>query len=414
MSDRYSVSPTALLLASLLPAAPLLAQEEATVEERLTKLEEENARLKSQMDAVSGELERFEFRDIIPVIGDSVFGLGPAASKVYSKDQGFSIGGYGEMVYEDPAGSSTATADYLRNIIYVGYKFDERWVFNSEIEIEHADEIFVEFAYLEYLQSDAFNVRTGMLLMPMGFINEMHEPTTFRGSSRPETETRIIPSTWRENGVGVLGDVGEFSYKFYVVNGLDAAGFSETGIRGGRQKGSKALAEDLAAVARADWNSDFGLNLGVSGYYGDSGQGQSGLADATTMILDAHLQYQWQGLRVRGLYAMADLDDTEAVSATNGTVVGEEMRGWYLEAGYDLMSAFAPDSGQAVIPFVRYEELDTHASVADSLVADPAQEDEVTTLGVDWLPIPNIVFKASYQDFDTATDSFQVSLGYVF
>lgn len=403
----------ALLALTVLPCAPLLAQDDS-VEARLDKLERENVELRGQIDAISGQLETVEFRDIIAPVGESVFGMGPAASKVYGADSGLSIGGYGEALYTAYAGDKGDTFDFVRNVLYVGYKFDNRWVFNSEIEVEHADEIFLEFAYLEYLAQEEFNLRAGMLLMPMGHVNEMHEPTTYRGPSRPATEQRIIPSTWRENGVGLLGDVGQMSYKLYVTNGMDASGFSESGLRGGRQKGSKAKASDLAATARLDWNSHFGLNLGLSGYHGDSGQGGAGLADGTTTILDAHAQYQWRGLRLRGLYAMAEVDDTALISATNMKVVGEELQGWYLEAGYDLASALAPDSGQAVIPFVRYEELDTHAKVAAPNVADPAQDERVTTLGVDWLPIPNIVFKAAYLDNDRAKDSLQLSLGYVF
>ncbi len=392
---------------------PLFAQDNS-VESRLDKLEQENGVLRDQVDSMSGQLESFEFRDIIPPIGDSFAGMGPAASKIYSKESGLSIGGYGEMVYESPSGPDPARADFLRNIIYLGYKFDERWVFNSEIEIEHADEIYLEFAYLEYLQSEAMSVRAGMLLIPMGIINEMHEPTTYRGSARPETERRIIPTTWRENGVGLLGSSGDFSYKFYVTSGLNAEGFDADGLRGGRQKGSKALSQDLAATARVDWALDNGLDLGLSGYYGDSGQDQAGLSDAPTAIYEAHAQYQWRGLRCRGLFAMADVGDTVEISNTVGSTVAEEMEGWYLEAGYDIISDLAPESGQSVIPFVRYEEVDTQASVAAGLTPDPIQDDTIVTMGVDWKPIDNIVFKASYQDFDKTPDSLQFSLGYVF
>lgn len=410
MNSSHSRALACLCLPCLVPNA----WAQGTIEERLTRLEEENAELRQQMGAVGGQLEQFEFRDIMPPVGESVFGLGPGASKVYAKESGLSIGGYGEAIFSDFAGSKTSTADFVRNIIYVGYKFDDKWVFNSEIEIEHADEIFLEFAYLEYLQSDAFNFRAGLLLMPMGFVNEMHEPTTFRGPTRPETERRIIPSTWRENGAGILGGSGNFSYKLYVTSGLDAAGFDEDGLRGGRQKGSRALTEDVAVTARVDYSADCGLDFGLSGYYGDSGQGQAGLADATTSIFDAHLQYEYEGLRIRGLYAMAEVDDTVQVSATNGAVVGEEMDGWYIEAGYDVASAIDPESGHAVTPFVRYEQLDTHASVDPSLTADPMQDETITTMGIDWQPISNIVFKAAYQDFDQGTDALQLSLGYVF
>ncbi|MFT7669311.1 MAG: hypothetical protein ACI8X5_002011 [Planctomycetota bacterium] len=407
---RLSLTLGAALFAPLSQA--LLAQD--TIEERLDKLEKENKELRNQMDAVSGELEIFEFRDIIPKVGESVSGLGPAASKVYQKESGLSIGGYGEMVYTDYSGSKTSTADFVRNVLYIGYKFDDKWVFNSEIEVEHADEIFLEFAYLEYMHNDAFNFRTGMLLMPMGLHNEMHEPTTYRGPGRPETERRIIPSTWRENGLGVLGDVGDFSYKFYIVNGMDASGFDEKGLRGGRQKGSKALAEDLAAVARFDWNSDFGLFAGFSAYYGDSGQEQAGYASSGTTIYDLHAQYSVGALRLRGLYAMSDLEDADAISMTNGNKVASEMDGWYLEAGYDIASAINPDSTHSVIPFVRYEEINTQAKMPAGLTADPFYDEKITTMGIDWKPIANIVLKAAYLDYDNDDDSMQLSMGYVF
>src|SRR5690606_5504586 len=118
-----------------------------------------------------------------------------------------------------------------------------------EIEFEHAStgqggEVSVEFAYLDYLATPHLGVRAGMVLVPMGFVNELHEPTTFLGTTRPLTESTIIPTTWRENGAGVFGDIGDFSYRAYVINGLDAVGggssraggFSAAGLRGGRQK----------------------------------------------------------------------------------------------------------------------------------------------------------------------------------
>jgi hypothetical protein len=404
---------TALSASAALLSTPVMAQGDS-VEERLDRMEQENAVLRGQIDALATQLETVEFREIIPPVGDSAHGMGPAASKIYSAQSGLSIGGYGEAVYTAYAGDKTDTMDFVRNVLYVGYKFDDKWVFNSEIEVEHADEIWLEFAYLEYLAQESLNVRAGMLLMPMGFVNEMHEPTTYRGPSRPETERRIIPSTWRENGAGILGDAGDLSYKFYVTNGMDASGFSDAGLRGGRQKGSKAKASDLAAVARLDWACDNGLNLGLSGYYGDSGQGEDGLGNGTTTIFELHAQYQWQGLRLRGLHALATVDDSAQISAANGSVVGEEMTGWYLEAGYDVASALSPDCGQGVIPYIRYEQVDTHAKVAAPNLADPLQDERVTTMGIDWLPISNIVFKVAYLDYDQAVDSLQISLGYVF
>ena len=130
-----------------------------SAEERIKRLEE-------QVVALTEEAERNKYGDIFTPIEGSVHGLGPAASKVYQKDQGLSIGGYGEAIYTDYDDEKVDTADFLRAILYFGYKFNDKWVLNTEIEIEHADEIFLEFGYLDYLHSDAVNFRAGLVLIP--------------------------------------------------------------------------------------------------------------------------------------------------------------------------------------------------------------------------------------------------------
>jgi hypothetical protein len=141
----------------------------------------------------------------------SILGFGPAAAKVYKIQQGVSIGGYGEVLYEnfaaerenDTASGVTDQFDALRAIVYVGYKFNDRLLFNSELEWEHGTtsqggEASIEFAYLDYMLTPNFGFRGGLLLPPMGLVNELHEPPIFLGTTRPATEQAIIPSTWRE------------------------------------------------------------------------------------------------------------------------------------------------------------------------------------------------------------------------
>ena len=215
------------------------------------KVEDENAELKRRVQALTDDFEGFILPDVVPSIGDhGIYGLGPAASKIYQQEQGLSIGGYGEAIYSNEQGG-TSTFDFLRGVLYFGYRFNEDWIFNSEIEFEHAStgengEVSLEFAYLDRLLEEQYNLRMGLLLLPVGFLNELHEPTTFLSAQRPDTERLLLPSTWRENGAGLFGDVGPFSYRLYAVNGLDATGFTDQGIRGGRQDGSQALAEDIA------------------------------------------------------------------------------------------------------------------------------------------------------------------------
>lgn len=363
-------------------------------------------------------------------------GFGPAASKVYRQDQGVSLGGYGELRYQgfsstrDDGSRSGAIDEFdlLRSILYVGYKFDDKWIFNSEIEWEHAStstggSVSVEFAYLDYLWKPEMGFRAGLVLVPMGFVNELHEPTTFLGARRPETERRIIPSTWRENGFGIFGDFGDFSYRTYVVNGLEGGNFDEGGLRGGRQKGGEALANDLAWVGRLDWSPRPGLLLGASAYVGDSGQGledAAGVIGARTTILEGHFEWQGSGWSTRALWAQADVDDADRLNALAGAGptegVAESLSGGYVQVGYDVLTRRAGRMGFE--PFVRYEVLDTQDDVAPGFVANPSQDREILTLGFSFRPIDQLVFKVDWQDWDDdagrGRDQWNFGLGYIF
>lgn len=397
------------------------------------------AEIERQLGILAEEVENMKIgEEVIEVSRESSMpGLAPAASKVYRKDQGLSIGGYGEVLLEvfddekddgSPSGK-TDTFDMLRGIVYFGYKFNERFVFNSEIEFEHGStskkgSASVEFAYIDYLYRPELNFRGGLLLTPMGLVNELHEPTTFLGAKRPETERRIIPTTWRENGFGLHGELGGFTYRSYLMNGLDGSGFSASGLRGGRQKGSKAKAEDFAWVGRVDWTDTPGLIAGLSAYVGDSGQGltadDGSSIDVPTTIWEAHVDWRFRGLELRGLYARSELDDVAALNDALGyegsASVGEEMEGYYLQAGWDL---FARRQGsQSLIPYVRWENVDTQKKVPDGYERSGSTDTEIFTLGLAYQPIEQIIIKVDYQDIEnaagTGVDQVNVALGYIF
>lgn len=390
-----------------------------------------------RMEILAVEIEKLKIGEQAPIADVARLGLGPAASKVYGVSRGVSIGGYGELLYENfdskredgSASGATDQLDLLRAVVYFGYKFDDRFLFNSEIEFEHASteddgEVSVEFAYLDYLWRDEINLRAGLVLLPMGLVNELHEPTTFLSSERPETERRILPSTWRENGVGLYGDLGPFSYRSYVVNGLDARGFAASGLRDGRQDGSKAKAQDFAWVGRLDYVATPGLLVGASGYLGKSGQDlvnlSGGSIDVGTSIVEGHLDWRWRGLRLRALGAQARVDDAAELNDASGLVgaqsVGETMTGQYFEAGYDLLARRG--KAASLVPFARWESLDTQHAVPAGFTRDPASETTIYTLGLAYQPIPQLILKLDYQDrSDEArlgVSQFNAALGYVF
>lgn len=405
-----------LLLAAAFPR-PAAAQQDLA--QRVGELERKNAELETKLEALAGEQENLLLGGLVPPAGAARYGLGPSASKVYSVGEGLSLGGYGEALYERRSGSGNDELDFLRLVLYLGYRFDEHWVLNSEIEYEHAgEEVGVEFATLDYLWREALNFRAGLLLIPMGFVNELHEPPTFLSARRSEVERRILPSTWRENGVGVFGDAGPLSFRAYLVNGFDATGFTDAGLRGGRQNGSEALAEDLALVGRVDWTATPGLLAGGSLYFGDAGQDQPGLGSTGVAIGELHAEWRAEGLWLRGLVAMAEVDDVAELNAANGLAgadsVGEELAGHYLEAGYDLCSLLGTSAPHALSPYARYEAVDTQAEVPSGFAADPANDFDLVTLGLNWRPRSNLVFKLEYQDHEQAEDGWNLAMGFSF
>jgi hypothetical protein len=397
--------------------------------------------LERQIGLLAREIERLRMGEAAaPAAEKPVHGLGPAASKVYQVRQGVSIGGYGELIYQNfdpekddgsPSGK-TDTLDLSRAVFYFGYKWNDRILFNSEIEFEHATtgegdeekgEVSVEFAYLDFLVRKGFNARAGLVLLPVGFINELHEPTAFHGVLRPEVERLILPSTWRENGAGVFGEVGKVSYRAYLLAGLDAAGFSAgEGLREGRQGGSKSAAKDFALAARLDLTGVPSLLAGVAAYAGGSGQGRiSGNARVT--LVDAHVQYQWRGLELRGLWTGVAIDDVAGIDAAAGVApgspdsVGERLRGWYGQAAWDLLS-LRKGAAASLTPFVRCESLDTQDRVPTGYVRNPANDRRLLTVGLSWKPIPQVVVKADYQDArdgaDGGVNQFNLGLGWIF
>ena len=386
------------------------------------------AEIQRKLDVLATEIEKLRSGEPeIEVTETKAKGLGlsPSAASIYRKQKGMSFAGYGEMLYENFASRNQAGAtqnrgaqlDFLRAVLYAGYRFSNKFVFNSEIELEHANEISVEFAYVDYLAHPAFNVRAGMMLVPMGLTNEFHEPNVLLGARRTETESRLIPSTWRENGVGILGAAGKFTYRAYAINGLNAGGFSADGLRGGRQKGARARATDPAFVGRLDFAPIPGAFVGGSVYTGGSAQNQfqidGRILEVQTTIGEIHGQLQMRGFDVRALFAQADLDDVaelnRARSLTGLSSVAEVMRGGYAQFGYNVLSQFR--EGMAVTPYYRFEKLNTQK-------ADPARDGRFHTFGVEFRPINNIVVKSDYQVLrnraNTGLNQFNIVLGYSF
>lgn len=428
---------TFLLALLIFPSGGVLSEdltrsELKSLKERIQALEEQLQQQKEETSTLAEVVSDQKISEVIPEKAElkSEYGFGPAASSVYRVKQGLSIGAYGEGYYRnfvnDRADRTKSQSDFHRLVTYLGYKFNDRILFNSEIEFEHgttsaiggedgddSGSVSVEFAYLDFFLRDEVNVRAGLLLVPMGFINEWHEPATFHGILRPEIERTLLPSTWRENGFGLFGNINDsLEYRSYLITGLRADRFSSSGIRSGRQSGNHSLAEDFAWVTRLDFSPEMapGLLVGGSLYLGDSSQGEE-FADESrsvqTTIYELHTQYHYAGFEMRALGTWTDLKDADWLSGANGETVGDKMSGYYVETAYDVLPVFVPNTSQYLAPFVRYETFDTQDSVPAGFVRNIAREKEIVTMGLSYRPIPNVAVKADYRSIKLTGDTSQ-------
>jgi hypothetical protein len=263
-----------------------------------------------------------------------------------------------------------------------------------------------------------------MVVVPLGFINELHEPPIFLGSRRPAVEQRIIPTTWHEVGLGLFGEAGGLQWRGYAVAGLKAAGFTAEGIKEGRQQGSESLANDIALAGRLDLVRVPGLLVGGSVFTGNSGQGAEAGGKkirGRVTLFDVHAQYEQRGLQARVLYVRSSIEDVPLINAANGfraeESVGSRQYGFYAEVGYDLMS-LKPSGPWAVIPFVRHERLNPQDRVPAGFEKDPGLDQKIWTAGVSVKPLTGVAFKIDYQWLSnkarTGANQLNLAVGFLF
>ena len=358
-----------------------------------------------------------------------------------------SLGGYGEFVFRAPSrraqnGDATGLkkqTDLQRFVLYAGYKFNDWILFNSEFEVEHAGtgqgdekrgEIGVEQAYLEARPWKQFGARAGHVIVPLGLVNEIHEPTAFHGVNRPSVETLIIPSTWHQNGIGVFGEVGPVSYRSYALESLIAVksadpasdGFTASkGIRGASAEGSNSPADDLAWASRIDVAVAPGVKAGAGLYLGRADRGSSS-ATVPVTLWEAHAEGLWRGASVRALYAEGRIGNVGDLNAAQGFAgnqsVGRRLFGGYAEAAFDILTLVRDPKGQSLSPFVRYERYDTQWKVPAGFTKDPANSRVEYTLGLTYKPLAQIAVKLDQQwklnQARTGVNQWNFGLGYIF
>ena len=371
----------------------------------------------------------------------------------------YRLGGYGEVVaqFKDYGinrfnGTTTGNSDLKRNTISIprfviagDYKFNKHWMLGAEIEfeaggtgaayeientengeyeteVEKGGEVALEQFHLTYRLSNAFMVRVGHQIVPVGLTNAHHEPILFYGTVRPEGETSIIPNTWHETGVSIMGQFGRkwasFDYTAMVVAGLNANGFDRnTWVAGGKQ----GLFEmdnftSPAYVGRINYRGIPGLRLGASFYYvhnaaSNSDKPHTYSFSVPVRIWSVDLQYQHRFFTVRGNVLSGNVGNSDQLSAKNTklsnkspysrvTPIAERAVSYGGEAGLRLRNMVAASKMPDLIPFFRYEYYNAQEKVVVSTKnltpADKRLQTSMWVAGLNYRPLPFIVIKADY------------------
>ena len=372
--------------------------------------------------------------------------------------QQFRFGGYGEVVSKFMdygknrfSGTSYGNSREHRNTISIprfvlafDYRFNSKWLLGAEIELEsggvglekelessengeyetemeQGGEVAVEQFHITRLILPELNIRVGHLIVPVGLTNAHHEPIHFFGTSRPEGETTILPSTWHETGVELFGSighgVGRFNYQLMIVAGLNPDGFGrDTWVSDGKQG---LFEEDCfsspAYVGRVDYLGVKGLRLGLSAYYcadvtrnADKPYKYSSVGASALTILAADGQYKNRYLTARGHLIYGNLQNANAIGGVNVSNSGNSYHSGSMrkvarnalsygaELGCNLRTLLPQMPLPTLYPFVRYDYYNPQEGGEAMQTMDARCQVSKWTAGVNWYPRPNLVVKADY------------------
>ncbi|MFT7590823.1 MAG: hypothetical protein ACI9UJ_000741 [bacterium] len=367
---------------------------------------------------------------------DSIYNTkNSAQTLIASKSGSLLMAAYGEAHYNQPFKSGTVqngNMDIHRQVLLFGYKFNPKTSFITEIEIEHIKEVYLEQAFLNYQLKPWINFQGGLLLIPMGIVNEYHEPTTFNGVERPTIDKVLIPSTWREIGTGFTGNLTDANlrYQIFVVNGPmgynGSTRLSGTApIRGARQKGAEAVMRQPDLSAKVNYYGIRGLNIGASLYMGTTESSLFGnlqtdsamhVAAADSSVIGVKMfaldfrytrkQFEARGQAIYGMY-----NNTNAYNQFATSDLGTAAYGYYAEVGYNINKLLKIKN--KLVPFIRYSNYNTHFETTDELQANPNYEQTIITTGLSLFLDQAFVAKADYQYFidGNNTKQNQVNLG---
>lgn len=365
-----------------------------------------------------------------------LLGVGSAAAQPSAEPAGSQTGpisGYMELHLNKPIDDpAPPILDFHRFVLLFSHRFTDRLRFVGELELEHAvvegleeaGELELEQAYLDVLVTPALNFRAGMLLAPVGIINERHEPPVFHGVERPFVDTVIIPTTWFDVGAGVHGTVrGTLRYRVYAMAPLDSAEFTaEEGWRGASQHGAEAQVRNVAWTGRAEYVGVRGLQIGTSFWRGKTNVTLPRL-DTSAGMFEADVRYSRDRIEARGEYAHGFVGNAAALNDAIGRITGvspnvaRQIRGFFLEGAYRVLPRrFEHD----LAVFLRYENFDTQFRMDSGDVKLPEFDRDAWVVGATYWLDPDVALKVDYSHVRSqsgivpAPRTFNVGVGWWF
>jgi len=425
-------------LAAAFLAAPVAALAQETdlakrVEQLAAELEKVKAELAAQRaqaaaPAAPAPVQAAQPAAAAPVATAATASAAPISDTVFS--------GYGEVNYNHPVrNASGAQTDLRRAVIGIQHRFDEKTKVVAEFEWEHAiasasdsGESAIEQMYVEREFNGSLRGKAGLFLMPVGLLNQNHEPTAYYGVERNFVETAIIPTTWREAGVGLSGDFGNgFSWDTGLTTGFDLTKWDPASDEGREsplgaihQEGQLAKSRNLSVHGALNWRGYPGLLVGGSVFTGKAGHATPDFAgnDARVTVAELHTRYTPGAWDLSALWAYGRISNTEALNATfvgNATPVPSSFAGWYLQSAYKLWQ----DGDYTLSPFARFESFNTarsYAQVPAGLGVPATPYERVATVGANLMVGQGVVLKADYQKFreDKTRDRVNLGVGFAY
>lgn len=324
------------------------------------------------------------------------------------------IGGYGNVRYQRDFNNKTSDINLERFVLFIGHNFSKKVSFFSELEVEDAKveggepggEIALEQGYLKFSLNSTHYFVAGLFLPRIGILNENHLPPQFNGNERNWVETLVLPSTWRELGVGLYGQMNRLPMNYYVglVNGLNSADFEHGSlIREGRFEGRNASANNLALTAAVQYFKGH-FKTQLSGYYGgtvglapreaDSLQLESGPFGTPVAIGEADLRYEFNGFYVKALGTYVSIPKAADINRAYANNTPEGAYGAYAEVAYNVLQKVPKAKGKQLIAFVRYEQFNLNSMIPENGITDGTLDQKHIVTGFSYLPMQNIVIKA--------------------